>query len=108
MRRRTSEIIEVCGLRAFARRRFTRLSYGERRRVMLARALVNDPQILLLDEALDGLDSASREQFHAILARIAARGTSLVVVSHHQSDYPPFLTHRLQLERGRIVEVGAF
>jgi molybdate transport system ATP-binding protein len=103
MQNRTAAIMAQCGLNALATRDFTKLSYGQRRRVLLARALVTDPQILLLDEALDGLDSASRGEWNALLADVAARGTSLVVTSHHRSDYPPFLTDLLTLEHGRIL-----
>ncbi|MBW3638120.1 MAG: ATP-binding cassette domain-containing protein, partial [Armatimonadetes bacterium] len=108
MRRQAEETIQLCGLRSFAGRSFAHMSYGQRRRVLLARALVTNPQILLLDEALDGLDVAARDEFHAILAHIAARGASLVVVSHHEGDYPPFLTHRLRLENGKIAAREAF
>lgn len=108
MRQQTQGTIEFCGLSAFASRNFARLSYGQRRRVLLARALVTNPQILLLDEALDGLDAASRAQWHGLLAAVAARGTSLVVTSHHEGDYPPFLTHSLRLEKGKIVQQKEF
>jgi ABC-type molybdenum transport system ATPase subunit/photorepair protein PhrA len=59
--------------------------------------------VLLLDEALDGLDNVSRGEWNAILAGVAQRGTSLVVTSHHRSDYPPFLTDILTLESGRVL-----
>ncbi|HEX8463912.1 MAG TPA: ATP-binding cassette domain-containing protein [Abditibacterium sp.] len=100
--RKTREIIEKCGLSELSNRSLNRLSYGQRRRVLLARALVTEPQILLLDEALDGLDSASRAVWNGILAEVASRGTSLVVTSHHKADYPPFLTHVTRLDAGRI------
>ena len=99
---KTREIIGKCGLGELANHSLNRLSYGQRRRVLLARALVTEPQILLLDEALDGLDSASRAAWNAIMAEVASRGTSLVVTSHHRADYPPFLTHVTHLEAGRI------
>ncbi len=107
-REKVARILEICTLSDFSKRSFARLSYGERRRVLLARALVGAPQILLLDEALDGLDASSRQQFHAILARVAAHGTHLIVTSHHEADYPPFLTHRLRLEAGEIAACEAF
>ena len=96
------EILEKCDLWDARNRSFARLSYGQRRRVLLARALVGQPEILLLDEALDGLDAESRAQFQALLQAFAARGATLVVTSHHRSDYPPFLRRVLRLENGRI------
>ncbi|PQV62872.1 molybdate transport system ATP-binding protein [Abditibacterium utsteinense] len=108
MRQKVREISELCDLNALLKRDFSRLSYGQRRRVLLARALVSEPRILLLDEAFDGLDHASRAEFHATLAKCVARGAHLVVTSHHESDYPPFLTHRLRLEAGEIAAIEAF
>ncbi len=105
-RARVAEILEICDLTGLQNRSFARLSHGQRRRVLLARALVANPQILLLDEALDGLDANARAEFHEILAEIAARGTHLAVVSHHAGDYPPFLTHFLRLENGEISAMG--
>lgn len=107
MRERTRQIMARCGLSELAGRSLARLSYGQRRRVLLARALVNEPQIVLLDEALDGLDARARDEWNLILGEEAARGASLVVVSHHRDDYPPFLTHVLMLENGRLASSRA-
>jgi ABC-type molybdenum transport system ATPase subunit/photorepair protein PhrA len=108
MQQQTRDTIAFCGLTELALRNFARLSYGQRRRVLLARALVTNPQILLLDEALDGLDSASRSEWLGLLAEVAARGASLVVTSHHEGDYPPLLTHSLRLDKGKIVQQNEF
>lgn len=103
MQEQVRAVIEQCGLAPLVSRNFTKLSYGQRRRVLLARALVTQPEVLLLDEALDGLDTASRGEWNAILASVAARGASLVVTSHHRGDYPSFLTDVLTLSGGRVL-----
>lgn len=98
---RVRQLMEECRLQKLAGRTFGKLSYGQTRRVLLARALVHNPRILLLDEALDGLDAEAREEMGQVLEHFAAQGNSLVVVSHHEEDWPPFVTHVLHLEQGR-------
>lgn len=105
-RERVQEVMELCRLEGLKGRIFGRLSYGQTRRVLLARALVYKPRILLLDEALDGLDAAAREEFSELLDRLAGEGTALAVVSHHEEDWPSLVTHVMRLEAGRIVEAG--
>ena len=75
---------------------FGRLSYGQTRRVLLARALVTAPKIVLLDEALDGLDAATRERTGELLGELAGRGTHFAFASHHASDFPDWLTGELR------------
>jgi len=78
------------------------LSYGEVRRLLIARALAPGPEVLLLDEPLAGLDPPARAAALAILAEEAARGTTLVVVTHHADELPPDLHHVARLEAGRL------
>ncbi|NUQ01361.1 MAG: ATP-binding cassette domain-containing protein, partial [Armatimonadetes bacterium] len=82
------------------------LSYGQARRLLIARALVHRPAVLLLDEALDGLDAASSRLVIDLLGRLAAADTSLVMVSHHDDALLSLATHRLILSGGRIAEQG--
>jgi ABC-type molybdenum transport system ATPase subunit/photorepair protein PhrA len=82
------------------------MSYGEFRKILLARALVHQPEVLVLDEPFDGLDAESKVKLAATLERIAAHGTSLLVVTHHESDLPSCISHLAQMERGRIVAQG--
>jgi molybdate transport system ATP-binding protein len=100
-------VMELCNLRSLAGKLFGRLSYGQTRRVLLARALVAKPQVLLLDEALDGLDASGREEMNDLLLKLARQGTTLVVVSHHEEDWPAFATHHLALRDGQIERVEA-
>lgn len=89
-------------------RRVATLSTGERRRVLIARALVHRPRILVLDEPTTGLDIAARHQFLTMLRRIAASGdVTLVIVTHHTEEILPEIEHVVLLERGRVAFAGA-
>lgn len=105
-RRRVAELMAELALESLAGRRFLELSYGQARRLLIARAIVHRPAVLLLDEALDGLDSAASRRLVELLSRIAANGTSLVMVSHHHDALLSLATHRLILEGGRIASQG--
>ncbi len=96
------------GLRAFADRRFGSLSEGERKRVLLARALMTDPELLLLDEPAAGLDLGAREALLRLLTRLAAdpAGPPTVLVTHHVEEVPVGTTHALLLAKGRAVAAG--
>jgi len=87
---------------------FTTLSSGERQRVLLARTLVRDPQLVLLDEPTAGLDVGGREQLVADLATLASDATSppVVLVTHHLEEIPPGFTHALTLRAGQVLASG--
>lgn len=91
-----------------ADRTFGTLSEGERKRTMIARALMSDPELLLLDEPSAGLDLGGREGLVATLADLAADPASpaMVLVTHHVEEIPPGFTHALLLREGRIVAAG--
>jgi iron complex transport system ATP-binding protein len=84
------------------------LSAGERQRVLLARALMTDPELLLLDEPAAGLDLGAREALLRLLARLARdpAAPTLVLVTHHVEEIPPGFTHALLLRCGRVVSAG--
>ncbi|MGA0555429.1 ATP-binding cassette domain-containing protein [Larkinella sp. VNQ87] len=86
-------------------RRLTSLSNGETRRTLLARSLLRRPRILLLDNPFGGLDTQSRERLHGILNRIAAEGTTLVLVTTPR-EIPAGITHVLELAEGQIAWQG--
>ena len=93
---------------AFAARPFGQLSEGERQQVLLARALMGDPELILMDEPAAGLDLGARERLLARLAALAADPAvpPLVLVTHHLEELPPGVTHAALLRRGRLVAAG--
>ena len=95
-----------CGILAAAA--FGTLSSGERQRVLLARTLMSDPALWLLDEPTAGLDLGGREQLVALLGAVAADAgpPSIVMVTHHVEEIPPAFTHALLLAGGRICAAG--
>ena len=106
--RRATECLERMGVAQFAAREFGTLSSGERQRVLLARTLMNDPAVVLLDEPSARLDLAGREQLVAALDDLAADPASppLIFVTHHVDDVPTTMTHILLLHGGRTLARG--
>ena len=105
---RADELLELMGCAGFARRTIETLSQGERQRVVLARALMPRPGLVLLDEPAAGLDLPARE---ALVERIAALATDplappMVLVTHHIEEIPEGITHALLLRDGRVVTQG--
>ncbi len=105
---RAADLLGRVGLREFADRRFGTLSEGERKRVLLARALMTDPELLLLDEPAAGLDLGAREALLHLLGRLAADAGEppSVLVTHHVEEVPVGTTHALLLVRGRALAAG--
>jgi iron complex transport system ATP-binding protein len=105
---RARGLLGQVGCRQLAERRFGSLSEGERKRVQLARAIMTDPELLLLDEPAAGLDLGGREALLRMLARLADDETApvQVLVSHHVEEVPPGFTHALLLRAGRVVAAG--
>lgn len=86
---------------------FNRLSQGQRQMVLIARAMVKSPRLLLLDEPCSGLDEHNRRLILDLVSRIGRTGdTGLIFVSHHESEIPACTTHRLCLERGVVAGCG--
>jgi molybdate transport system ATP-binding protein len=106
-RRRIREVLQRIGLAGRLERSFRSLSYGQRRRVLLARALVRRPDVLLLDEALNGLDTRGRAAFVRALRRAVPQRTAWILTSHRRADAGlPVITHHAQIVHGRIAHAG--
>lgn len=86
--------------------RLNLLSEGEKRRILIARALMNKPRMLIMDEPCSGLDILSREQFLHTLQVVTKNDCHLVYVSHHVEELMEDITHVLLLKEGRIVASG--
>jgi iron complex transport system ATP-binding protein len=105
---RAIDTLESLGAEHLADRTYGTLSEGERKRVLIARSLMTDPELLLLDEPAAGLDLGGREELVARLTDLAADPDSpaLVLVTHHVEEIPPGFSHCLILTEGRTVATG--
>ena len=95
-------LLHEFGLDHLRSRNMQTLSFGELRKILTLRAVVHDPELLILDEPFDGLDAESKGDFAAALEQIAARGAQLIIVTHHLDDLPSCMTHGMFLNAGRI------
>ncbi|MDR1513220.1 MAG: ABC transporter ATP-binding protein [Propionibacteriaceae bacterium] len=107
-RRRADGLMADLGVGHLVDRTFGTLSEGERKRVQIARALMTDPEVLILDEPTAGLDLAGRELLLDTLSLIVLepRAPASVMVTHHVEEIPVGITHGLMLKRGRVVAAG--
>lgn len=105
---RADALVGLFRLGALAERRFADCSHGERKRALIARALVARPRLLLLDEPGDGLDLPGREILLTALSRLAVDDPALAVVvtTHHLEELPASTTHVLLLREGRVAACG--
>ncbi len=107
-RRRAQQLMWQLRVEHLADRTFGTLSEGERKRVQIARALMTDPEMLLLDEPAAGLDLSGREALVGTLGEICLNPTAptTVLVTHHLEEIPLGITHALLLKQGRMVAAG--
>ncbi|MEU9834324.1 ABC transporter ATP-binding protein [Streptosporangium sp. NPDC048047] len=105
---RAVELIDQLGCAHLIRRRFGTLSEGERKRVQIARALMPDPELLLLDEPAAGLDLGGREDLVRRLSALAQdpKSPTMALVTHHVEEVPAGFTHVLLLRHGSVVAQG--
>ncbi|HEX6844659.1 MAG TPA: ATP-binding cassette domain-containing protein [Actinomycetota bacterium] len=107
-RARALERLGAVGCEELAGRRFDTCSQGERQRILLARALFGDPELLILDEPAAGLDLPARETLVGALETVMREhgATSMLIATHHLEEIPPSATHALLLREGRAVTAG--
>lgn len=101
-------ILEHLGAQGIAEQRYNTLSQGEQQKVLIARALIHDPKLLILDEPCIGLDPASRERFLQDLDDFAARVESptMVLVTHHIEEIRPWISKAMMLKNGKVLAQG--
>lgn len=107
-RTRTDELIEMLGLRGLEAASWPTMSQGERGRALIARALLPDPPLLLLDEPSTGLDVAAREQFLTTVDELhrARPDLATILVTHHLEELPTTTTHAMLVKHGRVHAAG--
>lgn len=104
-RARAAALIDELGLASLRARPFMQLSFGERRKVLIARSLVRPPALFILDEIWNGLDASFRTLLETQVARLAGSGTTLLLIAHHQDDLPALIERRYALDAGRLHRV---
>jgi iron complex transport system ATP-binding protein len=104
---RADALLELVGCAGHAAQELATLSEGERKRVLVARVLMTDPELVLFDEPCAGLDLGGREAMVEVLGELARDpARPLVMVTHHLEEIPPGITHALLLRAGAIVAAG--
>ncbi len=101
-----AELIEACALGEFIDRDTRKLSGGQRQRLLLAIALVNDPELLFLDEPTTGLDPQARRNFWELVHRIKARGKTLLLTTHYMEEAYHLCDEIAIMDHGRIIAQG--
>ena len=103
------QILAHLGVEKIAQQRYDTLSQGEQQKVLVARALVNQPRLLILDEPCIGLDPVARERFLRDMDGFAARPDSptMILVTHHIEEIRPWIQQVLMLKDGRVLAQGA-
>ena len=106
MERKADEILELLEAPHLADRWVDEMSSGEARRILVGRALVHDPKALVLDEPTTSLDMRAAWELHQTLRKLAARGISIIMVTHHLPDLIPEIDRVILLKEGRIYKDG--
>jgi len=106
-RQRTGAVLELVGMAGRAERCIRGYSKGMRQRIKLAQALLHDPQLLVLDEPMSGIDPVGRVEFVQLFAELARRGKCLLISSHELDELEKLTDHVAIMARGRIAVVGS-
>lgn len=105
-RSQIDKALDTVGLLPLKNRAVTEMSGGQRQRVMIARALVREPEILVLDEPFTGVDTSTQIQISELIGTLNQRGTTVVVVLHDLEPLRALITRAIVMENGRIVHDG--
>ncbi|MCB1757086.1 MAG: ABC transporter ATP-binding protein, partial [Gammaproteobacteria bacterium] len=105
--RRFDELVESCSLEDFLNRDARKLSGGQRQRLLLAIALVNDPQVVFLDEPTTGLDPQARRNFWQLVERIKREGKTVILTTHYMDEAYQLCDELVFMDHGRIIAEGS-
>jgi iron complex transport system ATP-binding protein len=105
-KRRANEILRFLEISHLSTRPLSAMSSGEQRRALIGRALVHDPQVLLLDEPTTSLDPGAIHEFHVILHKLIRAGKTLVLVTHQVADILPEIDRVIMMKKGAIIADG--
>jgi iron complex transport system ATP-binding protein len=106
MKQKVAEVLDLLEITYLKDRRISEMSTGEARRFLIGRALVHNPRALVLDEPTSSLDMRATIELHTILQKIAAEGTSIIMVTHQLPDIISEIKRVILIKDGRIVEDG--
>jgi molybdate transport system ATP-binding protein len=98
--------LEAVGASHLSARGIQAVSYGEMRRLLFARALVTDPEVLLLDEPFNGLEPRARVEAMHLVDRLCRAGRTVVLVTHHDDEVIPSIRNELRLRDGQVERAG--
>ena len=101
-------LMRFMGVSHVSDRPFPQLSFGEQKRVMIARALISDPNLLILDEPATGLDLKAREEFLPFIEELGKKkdGPTIIMTTHHIEEIMPVISHVIALKKGKVVKQG--
>lgn len=102
-----SELVELCQLNEFLQREANKLSGGQKQRLLLALALINDPEIVFLDEPTTGLDPQSRRNFWQLVETIRGRGKTVVLTTHYMDEAEYLCDELVIMDHGHIIDHGS-
>lgn len=105
--RQVEKALETVGMRQFANRLLSNLSGGQQQRVMIAKALVNEPQLLVLDEPTAGIDAPSIESLYALLDQLNATGVTILMITHEIERMAEHFNTIFLLKNGRLRKIAA-
>lgn len=106
-RQRALQLLAEFDLSPLRLRPFAQMSTGQQRRCLLARALVQEPELLIFDEPTSGLDPAASQDYLSLLPQLAQQGKTLILVTHHLHEIPPFIDRVVLLQQGQIIADGS-
>ncbi|MDP2229286.1 MAG: ABC transporter ATP-binding protein [Moraxellaceae bacterium] len=101
-----AELVQACALESYLDQYASKLSGGQRQRLLLAIALINDPDIIFLDEPTTGLDPQARRNFWTLIEQIKARGKTIILTTHYMDEAELLCDELAIMDRGRIIADG--